>query len=31
MSAKMEKAASNVMKMLNKVDDFLLEFGNKIL
>lgn len=31
MAAKIEKATSNVMKFLYKVDDFLLEFGTKIL
>ncbi len=31
MSAKIEKAANNVIKVLNKVDEFLLDFGNKIL
>ncbi len=31
MSVKIEKATSNVIKFLNKVDDFLLEFGTKIL
>ena len=31
MSHKIEKAANNVMKILYKVDDFLLACGNKIL
>ena len=31
MAAKIEKARSNVMKILYKVDDFILECGNKIL
>ena len=31
MGAKIEKATSNVMKILEKVDDLLLEIGTKIL
>jgi hypothetical protein len=31
MAAKIEKATNSVIKMLVKVDDFLLEFGTKIL
>lgn len=31
MAAKIEKATNNVIKMLVKVDDFLLELGTKIL
>lgn len=31
MSVKIEKATTNVIKFFHKVDDFLLEFGTKIL
>lgn len=31
MAAKIQKATSNVMKVLEKVDDFLLQCGYKIL
>lgn len=31
MAVKIEKATSNVMKMFEKIDNFLLDFGNKIL
>lgn len=31
MAAKIEKATNNVIKILEKVDDFLLELGTKIL
>ena len=31
MAQKIEKATSNVMKLLERVDNFLLEFGTKIL
>jgi len=31
MAKKIEKATNNVIKMLEKVDNFLLEFGTKIL
>jgi len=31
MAQKIGKATNNVMKMLEKIDNFLLEFGTKIL
>lgn len=31
MAAKIEKATSSVMKILYKIDNFLLDFGTKIL
>ena len=31
MAQNIEKATNNVMKMLGKIDNFLLEFGTKIL
>lgn len=31
MAKNIEKATNNVMKMLEKVDNFLLDFGTKIL
>ena len=31
MAQKIEKATSNVMKLFERVDNFLLEFGTKIL
>ena len=31
MGAKIEKATTNVMKILGKVDDLILEIGTKIL
>lgn len=31
MAVKIEKATNNVMKMFEKIDNFLLDFGNKIL
>jgi len=31
MSQQIEKATSNLIKILGKIDNFLLEFGTKIL